>query len=692
MTAAVLVAAALLWPAPTLRAAPATETGAGGGAATAEASISDYYDALEEMGLLDVETGTRDSLRVELRAAEAMLQSGASVDAAVALYAIVESPRYAAFEDFIEYHNAEYDLIVALAAVGAYDSALRYLERGLARGTDTMYFEAGHRRAIDIALETRDYAGVLAMLERVTADMEVPAEARGEQAYLQARIGYANGDLEGAAEGLAEVDEKSRLYSSSVYLRGVIRTRQGQFEQAAEALCKVADLPDDDPMAFVVDDRYYTIKDLARLGLGRIAHEQGEYDDAYYHYFQIPDDSDRLPEALFEAAWSMYQKRDLDAARDLLDELFAAFPGAPQIPEARLLAGYIELADCRFDDAQAYYDRVVNELQPVVDEIERIRRDPARRRLLFDRAIERWRAERADPTRSVAARAPASSVAGGDASGEGSGEDEGAEATVADAPPPADQVLAYLRLDPKFLRLHEAVRGLRRAAGDAPHGVRTWTGLGRQVGDTRVRAVASEATIEQEDAADANALVEDVRRLSEELARARAELTRGEREGTLPADAAQAERQRLNTLSRRVAELERRATRAATAADAAIEAGAAPSLRTMIRADLGRARRLAQASRALDSRLEAAADRLAQQAIDRLYGDIRRVLDKAKLGKIDAVIGQKRRLDIEVSDLAAGRFPAELTGRLWEEGLIGDDEEFWPFEGEYWADEYEGWR
>jgi hypothetical protein len=24
--------------------------------------------------------------------------------------------------------------------------------------------------------------------------------------------------------------------------------------------------------------------------------------------------------------------------------------------------------------------------------------------------------------------------------------------------------------------------------------------------------------------------------------------------------------------------------------------------------------------------------------------------------------------------------------------LIGDDEEFWPFEGEYWADEYEGYR
>ena len=78
--------------------------------------------------------------------------------------------------------------------------------------------------------------------------------------------------------------------------------------------------------------------------------------------------------------------------------------------------------------------------------------------------------------------------------------------------------------------------------------------------------------------------------------------------------------------------------------------------------------------------------------IEALYHDSKKVLDKARLGRVDAVIGQKRALDIQVQDLAAGRFPEELHGKLWEEGLIGDDEEYWPAEGEYWADEYEGWR
>nr|MDQ3364009.1 hypothetical protein [Myxococcota bacterium] len=117
-----------------------------------------------------------------------------------------------------------------------------------------------------------------------------------------------------------------------------------------------------------------------------------------------------------------------------------------------------------------------------------------------------------------------------------------------------------------------------------------------------------------------------------------------------------------------------------------------PGIRPLIEGDLGEARRLDRTANRLAEELEAAGDTLAQAAIEKLYLDTRKVLDKAKLGKIDAIIGQKRKLDIEVQDLAAGRFPAELIGRMWNASMIGDDEEFWPWQGEYWADEYEGWR
>ena len=59
---------------------------------------------------------------------------------------------------------------------------------------------------------------------------------------------------------------------------------------------------------------------------------------------------------------------------------------------------------------------------------------------------------------------------------------------------------------------------------------------------------------------------------------------------------------------------------------------------------------------------------------------------------IDAVIGKKKKLEIEIANLRQGRFPADLFATLQLEGLMGDDEEYWPFEGEYWSDEYENYK
>ena len=640
-------------------------------AAPAPASSSPlaaYYKALEGAGLLDVNTGDKSSLKRELAAAEALLQGGAPVEAAVALYAIVESPRYEPFHDFVEYQNAEYDLGVALAVMGAPNSAQDILVRVLARGTDATYWGPAHRRMIDLALETRDHARVLARLEATNpANAAIPPSAAGERAYLRARIAYHAGHFADADATFGTINPKSRLYASSLYLRGVIGARQGKYRQAAAALCQAASSADSSALAFVVDDRYYTVKDLARLGLARIAHEQGEYDDAYYHYFQIPTDSARLPEALFEAAWSMYQQRDLKSARDLVREFLHQFPTSPLVPEAKLLAGYVELADCKFDDAHGAYEKLVNELTPVVADLDTLRHDPNRRRELFARAMVSWR-QLGTAGRATWSTTPVAS-------------------TDADA-----VVLSLLDLDPTYVRLHESVDGMTSTAGSAPGVVRTWEGLARQMRSTHVEAVSKERSPQAENLSDAESLTRDLDGLAEEAHRSRVELDRARRAGTIAADAAAEEDARLSNLEGRIQDAAARSVDLAGAASKNVAADAPPTLRPLIAEDVRAAASLAAAAGAMSRKLDQAADALAQAALERLYTNTRRVLDKARLGMIDSVIGQKRSLDIDVQDLAAGRFPAELRGRLWSKSMIGDDEEFWPVEDEYWADEYKGWR
>lgn len=634
----------------------------------ADDPLAKYFEALEATKLVDVDSGNLDTLRRELQIAEDMLRDGTFVGAAVALYAIVKSPRYAAFTDFVEFQNAEYDLAVALARAGSYGASLDAIEQILARGPAATYFGPAHRRAVDIALETRDHAGVLARIEAVKTPDPIPPSAAGERMYLRGRAAYDAGKLADAEGELVMISKRSRLYSSAIYLRGVIKARRGEYDTSAEAMCEVAATPDDDKYTFVVDDRYFTIKDLARLGLGRIAHDNGEYDDAYYHYFQIPDDSSYLPDALFEASWSMYQKRELPTSRDLVKEFLDTFPSSPLWPEASLLAGYVELADCKFTESQQWYDKLVAKLQPIVDTMDKARKDPELRKQLFATALTRYREVKQ------------------------TGELAGKKAGMEKAKTPAEEVLALLRLDPKFIRLNDAIRGMTELANNAPAVSRQWQNLANQVNEKKVVAVSTETTLEQEQLADANALVEDLRRLAAQLLASRSELARGKREGSIPTDVADAENKRLEDLALKLQIAIGNATAVADKAAAAATQEASPGIRPLIDADLSEARRLDKAAHDLQKKLEQAGDKLAQNAIERLWMDTRKVLDKAKLGKIDAIIGQKRKLDIEVQDLAAGRFPEELIGKIWNASMIGDDEEYWPWQGEFWADEYAGWR
>ncbi|HEU4612523.1 MAG TPA: hypothetical protein VFS15_10615 [Kofleriaceae bacterium] len=630
--------------------------------------LARYFSELETMKLIDAESGTLETLKRELGVAEGLLHDGAYANAAVALYGIVESPRYAAFTDFVEYQNAEYDLAVALQRSGSYGSALDIIDGILQRGPSAPYWGPAHRRAVDIAIETRDHAGVLARIEAIKTSDPIPPSAAGERAYLRGRAAYEAGKLADAEAELISISRKSRMYSSAVYLRGVIRARRGQYKEAAEAMCEIAATPDTDKITFVVDDRYFTVKDLARLGLGRIAHEQSEYDDAYYHYFQIPEDSAYLPDALFEAAWSMYQKRELATSRDLVKEFLKEFPSSPLWPEASLLAGYVELADCEFNASQKWYDSLVAKLQPIVIEIDRVRKDPDLRRRLFAKALTRFHEVKQ------------------------SGELDGKKPGSAPAQTAFDEAVALLRLDPTFLRLDDAVHGASELANSAPQVVRQWQNLAAQVKETRVGKVSGTATLEEEQLADANAVVEDLRRLAEQVRTQRGEIARAKREKLMPADEADQELEHLGKLQRKVeVALANGIATADQAAEAAV-AQAGGGIKPLIQADIAEARRLDKASHALARKLAEAGEKLSRGTVDKLYEDTRKVLDKAKLGKIDAIIGQKRKLDIEVQDLAAGRLPEELIGRLWNASMIGDDEEYWPFQGEYWADEYEGWR
>jgi tetratricopeptide (TPR) repeat protein len=568
--------------------------------------VGGYLTDLEQRGLAPHETGSLDKIKAALGAAEAALVAGDPRSATTLLFGVVESPRFSDWNDTPEYQNAEYLLARSLARGGAYGSARGYLVRILARGTHAPYFAAAYRLLTDVALETRDYGGVLGQLEGLKIEGGLPKDSENELSYLRGRVSYEQKDLHAAESAFASIDRRSRFYAASLYFRGLIRAKQGQWRLARDAFCEIVEQPDKDHFSFYVDNRYFALKDLAYLALGRIAHERGNYDEAYYFYFQIPEDSERLPDALFEAAWSMFQRGEWEASRALIDQFDRLFPGSPLRPEVAVLRANLDLKTCAFDRARKTLDQFVAEYTPVLAEAERALADEKRRHALYARLLGREKASGLD-----------------------------------------GRILELLKVDARFFRFNAYIRGLDQEAADVTQTMALWEELARRQSREKPAAAAGPAT----------ALLRDVRALSA--------LAQGDPDA-----------------ERRVTRLYAEAWRAARPVT-----GDLPLAR-----EARAAQEMAARVHTLRGRLVESATALADSSLAELSARLRNLLRQARLGQIDAVVGKKKKLEIEISNLSKGRFPPEMFGKLHVEGLIGDDEEYWPWEGEYWSDEYENFK
>ncbi|HEY2513040.1 MAG TPA: hypothetical protein VGI39_19365, partial [Polyangiaceae bacterium] len=81
---------------------------------------------------------------------------------------------------------------------------------------------------------------------------------------------------------------------------------------------------------------------------------------------------------------------------------------------------------------------------------------------------------------------------------------------------------------------------------------------------------------------------------------------------------------------------------------------------------------------------------LAKDALVRLDRRLSRLLRRARLGRIESVLGRKRALEVEIEAINAGVLPADAVDSLDAARYLQDGEEYWPFEGDVWPDEFVG--
>ena len=624
---------------------PATTTGEPKDRAEA---IRAYHDALAQRKL-----GSTLSMRiqdVEERVAEAedFMRTGRVDEAIARLVELVESPAFVPFANDEPGRAATYELGDALASAGVYEPARGYLRRVMtAKGAwdgIAAYARRAVKRLVEIAIESEHYdAGLADMLLVPDA---APEESHGEANYLVGRAMEAKGDPDAAVVAYQKVTQRSRFWAQATYLTGLIFVEKGKYKEGEDMFCRVADPKKTAATTPVfADDRFFAVRDLARLGLGRVAHEQFRFDDSRYYYYLVPRDSDRLAEALYEAATSRYEKKDYDGARELIDELKGLGIHHRYEDELWILDAYIDLAQCKFKEADDKLVKFVQLYEPVRD---------AARALQGD--------EHAMQGLLSAARA------GSDAAGAEVGSSVSAEAMRA--------IAALVRLDPAYgavLRrravLEHEASGLRLAIGalgDIQRDLATNGGV-RPATDDRPRP--------EEQSQDARAALDGVRHALEDL------------EGSsVPAAQIAPFKEELTALEARLKAAPK--TSHDLLADGSATGG--KDLPDLLRSDSQIAVTFAPTIDEGRKNLGEVETTLAKDALHRVDLRLSRLLRRARLGRIESVLGKKRALEVEIEAINNGYLPQDALDSLDAARFMKDSEEYWPFQGDDWPDEFVG--
>ncbi len=629
------------------------------------AVLTRYLDALSQQRLIARETGSADRMEALARRGEALYFEQRFDEAALLLYEVVESPRFEDFRGLDAFAGAELLLAGCLAELGSLRSAARYLARILERGQEDPYFGPAYRRFVDVALESGSIPSHIEMLV-ATAGEDLPEDAENELRYLRGRAARDGGDPAEAESAFAAITQRSRFYANAQYLRGVMSAQRGDLDEAEARFCSIASTDDQRRTTFYVDERYYRIKDLAWLGLGRVAHEGRRASDAFYYYFQVPSDSERVAEALFEAAYSMYEGEDHDTAIDLLDQLEARFPASPFVDEALLLRGYVHLGRCEFEEARQLFEGYRTRFRPVLEEIDTVLASEVRQGRLYEELL------RLDQERT---------------SSEELSPEEVTEAARRQLETTPGMLLALLRVRPRFYEVHTQIRTLDAEAARAGRLAADLRGLAGRVRSERPQAAAAEEAFESE-VAELRRMMRGARQTLEGLAHQLDSLRRADGEAAEIASLEESMARHGETLRALVRRL-REAERAYGEGAAPASATTATDIQGLLAADARTARQLPGRVAAMRQRLVHVAGEAAVHSLRDLRERLASSLRRARIGQIDALTGSKRRIEVQIESLAAGRFPAELVDPLRVQGLLRDDEEYWPFEGELWEDEFE---
>ena len=280
--------------------------------------------------------------------------------------------------------------------LGQYDTSNSLFLAVVTRTTPTSF--SGHRQALyllgDGLAKSRNTIGARTFLNQLVSLGEGPyyQEALG----LLLEVAFATSDYRGLNEVYAKLNSQQSLSASVSYLRGKTQFQQKNYDEARKDFAQAAT----DPSLFYVATYYSATADVAQkkyddaqkkfaalvakrptsprdlkvfhlsnLALGRLAYEQGKFEESLLFYNRLPRTNENFGTMLYEASWSLVQLKRYDAARQNIEIMIYSNPAPDLYTKAMLLRADLSLRVNDYDTALSAFEDVLARYNPVREQM-----------------------------------------------------------------------------------------------------------------------------------------------------------------------------------------------------------------------------------------------------------------------------------------------------------------------------------
>jgi tetratricopeptide (TPR) repeat protein len=236
------------------------------------------------------------------------------------------------------------------------NSARTYFRQVVQKRTGSRAEQNALGRLIEIALRTGEMDEVddyLARLQNVPVALLEPSVP-----YVRGKYAYFRGHLDEALAAFDSLPPSNPYYLRARYFVATIRVKQGDLAAGLIAFDAVV-------RSQPRSDADQETQELARLALGRLFYERGEFDRARDAYDSIPRQSSQFEEAMDELAWTAIKAKDYKAAYRALDLMLLQSPDSPQAPELRLLMGNLHVRMANFALANDAFLQARDQFEPI---------------------------------------------------------------------------------------------------------------------------------------------------------------------------------------------------------------------------------------------------------------------------------------------------------------------------------------